>query len=60
MTLQLLLHRGHTVKIVTYGATDENVTLECYDCMEVILTQDIDEDMERAIEVITGESSGRD
>jgi Ser-tRNA(Ala) deacylase AlaX len=51
-TYQLLLHRGHAVHIVTYGASDENVTLECLDCMMVIISQDIDLEMEREIERI--------
>jgi hypothetical protein len=59
-TLRLLMHRGHDVLIVTYGASDENVTLECHDCMEVILTQDIDADLEAEMLRISGDSSGRE
>jgi len=40
--VRLLAHRGHDVDITTYGASDENLTLECLDCGEVILTQDLE------------------
>jgi hypothetical protein len=35
---RLLEHVGHDIRIVTYGK--QNVSLECYDCYELIYDKD--------------------
>lgn len=40
---ELLQHKGHRVVCVTYGASDENVSVECETCSEVLLDYDFTE-----------------
>lgn len=39
---ELRVHAGHRIEVVVYG-DEENVSIECLDCHEVILSFDSDE-----------------
>lgn len=44
---ELMKHRGHEIRVVSYGSPAENVSVECETCGEVLL--DFDSDFERIV-----------